>query len=75
MIFLEHYVTLFNDDNDMNTKEEYLDQVWDLLQQAYAAISGMANMKDKEELLDDNLIWKLVTKNKKVLAVEIYKNK
>lgn len=75
LIFLEHYVTLFNDDNDMNTKEEYLDQVWDLLQQAYAAISGMANMKDKEELLDDNLIWKLVTKNKKVLAVEIYKNK
>lgn len=75
VILFEHYVTLFDSDSDMTKKEEYLDQVWSILQDAYAAIGGIANIDEKEELLDEDFIWKLVTKNKKVLAVQLYKRK
>lgn len=73
MIFLEHYVTLFEDDEEK--KQYYLEQVWDILQDAYANIGGIANISEPEELLDKDYIWKLVTKDKKVLAVQLYKRK
>lgn len=72
MIILEHFVTLFDNDD---RKEEYLDQVWDILQDSYRSIGGIANISEPEELLDEDYIWKLVTKHKKVLAVQIYKRK
>ena len=74
MIFLEHYVTLFNDnEKDFMKKKEYLDQVWDVLQKSYAPIGGMANMSEPEDLLDADLGWKMVTRGGKVVAVTIYK--
>lgn len=74
MIFLEHYVTLFNDnEKDFMKKKEYLDQVWDVLQKSYAPIGGIANMSEPEDLLDPELGWKMVTRVGKVVAVTIYK--
>lgn len=70
MIFLEHYVTLFDDEEK---KKKYLDQVWDILQKSYAPIGGIANMSEPEDLLDPELGWKMVTRGGKVVAVTIYK--
>ena len=72
---VEHYVTLFDSDSDINKKEYYLYQVWDILVESYKAIGGMANVSEPEELLDGSYIWKLFTRDKKVLAVQIYKQK
>lgn len=72
-MLLEHFVTLFDSEKDVQKKEEYLDQVWDILQDSYRAIGGIANISEPEELLDDEYIWKMVTKNKEVLAVQLYK--
>jgi hypothetical protein len=73
-MLLEHYVTLFNDnDEDFEKKKQYLDQVWDVLQSSYAPIGGIANMSDPEDLLDDEFMWKLVTRGEKVVAVTICK--
>lgn len=71
----EHYVTLFDSDADLDKKEYYLDQVWDILTESYKAIGGMANVSEPEELLNDEYVWKLFTRNKKVLAVQLYKLK
>ena len=75
MIFLEHYVTLFDSDKDTEKKEEYLNDVWNILQDTYKNIGGIANIESPEELLDRKYVWKLVTKNKEVLAVSISKTK
>ena len=74
-MLLEHFVTLFDSDQDTQKKEEYLDQVWDILQESYRSIGGIANISDADELLNSEYIWKMVTKNKKVLAVQLYKTK
>lgn len=74
MLFLEHYVTLFNDnEKDEQKKRKYLNQVWDILQKSYAKIGGIAGMDEPETLMADNLMWKLVTRNNKVVACSIYK--
>ena len=73
-MLLEHYVTLWNDnDEDYEKKLKFLDQVWDVLSLSYKNIGGIASMQNKEDLLDPRMMWKLVTKNGKVLAVNIYK--
>lgn len=74
-VLLEHFVTLFDSDQDTQKKEEYLDQVWNILQESYKSIGGLANISDADELLNSEYIWKMVTKNKKVLAVQLYKTK
>lgn len=71
MIFIEHYLTCF----EQSDKKPYLDDVWSILQKAYAAIGGVAGMDDKTELLDDECFWKLVRKNNRIVAVAIYKTK
>lgn len=69
----EHYVTLWNEPEYIDEKEKYLDEVWNLIQTAYASIGGMASMTHKEDLMDDNLMWKLVVRNGKVVCCSISK--
>lgn len=73
MVIREHYVTLWNDEEDITDKEKYLDQVWDILQKSYASIGGLASLKSPKALLANNLMWKLVTRNGKVVCCSISK--
>ena len=74
MIFLEHFLTYF--ENDMKSKEHVLDQVWDILQRTYKPIGGIANLQNKEQLLElSNTVWKLVRRGNSIVAVAIYKTK
>ena len=73
-MLLEHYITLFNDnDDDYVKKEQYLDEVWVILQKSYKNIGGIASMSSPDDLLSDKLIWKLVIRGGKVIACNIYK--
>ena len=71
MIFLEHYITAF----DIDEKEPYIDDVWDILQQSYKNIGGLKGMNGPEDLLDDNIIIKLVRKGGKIVACNVYNTK
>lgn len=74
MIFLEHFITLFNDnEQDFERKKQYLNQVWHILQDSYKSIGGIANIQNPKDLLDDEFAWKLVTRSGKVVAVTINK--
>ena len=73
MVIQEHYVTLWDDEEDLIDKEKYLDEVWEILQKSYASIGGNASMKDKKALLQDNMMWKLVVRNGKVVCCSISK--
>lgn len=73
MIVTEHYLTLWNDKDGDTNKEKYLSQVWNILLESYKDIGGIASIKSPEALLADNLMWKLVTRNNKVVCCAIYK--
>ena len=66
----EHFVTLWND--DMSEKQKYLDDVYEMIVTAYRDIGGAG--VDKEDLLNPHYMWKMVTKNGKVVAVNVYKH-
>lgn len=71
MLFIEHYVTCF----EVDEKEQYLDAVWNILQKSYASIGGLKGMSGKTDLLNDDIMWKLVRKNGKIIACNIYNTK
>lgn len=72
MIIIEHYVTI--DNNDIVAKNNYLSQVWDILQLSYESLGGLKGFNIKEDLLKSNNMWKLVRRNNdKIVAVAIYK--
>lgn len=71
MIIFEHYVTAFVEDE----KEQYLDAVWDILQKSYASIGGLKGLSKPEDLLDKNIMFKLVRKNNRIVACNIYNTK
>ena len=54
---------------------KYADEVWDILQKAYAYCGGMAGMDSVEQLIDETDMWKMVRKNGKIVAVSTYSNK
>ena len=67
MNIYEHYETAFEQDIDL--KEIYLDQVWKILQDSYTDIGGLRTFKTPNDLLRPNNMWKMVTRNGKVVAV------
>lgn len=67
----EHFVTVFPDNTE--DREKYIDDVWNMLEASYASIGGTHS--SKEELLDDNVMWKLVRRNGKIVAAVVYKLK
>ena len=68
---LEHVVNAF----DSNEKFKYAAEVWDLLQSSYIKTGGFKSASSVAELIDDSGLWKLVTRDGKVTAVGIYKDK
>ena len=65
----EHYVTIWDQREE---KEKYLDVVWDILQFSYAKIGGVQGTT-KEELLNPEIMWKMVRRNNKIVSVVMYK--
>lgn len=65
----EHYVTLTK---ETDKKEKYYDEVVDCLEKSYAPIGGIQSNALKN-LMDPDMMWKMVTRNGKVVAVTISK--
>lgn len=56
-------------------KRKYASQVWDILQNSYASLpGGFATAATIDELIEKSWMWKLVKKNDKIVAVQIYKD-
>ena len=64
----ERYVNLFKREE----KEKYLDLVWNMLQKSYEKIGGFKGT-EKEELLEDFIMWKLVRRGDKITACSLSK--
>lgn len=71
LMLVEHFVNLWGE--DVEKKEQLIDEVWDMIDRAYAPIGGPH--KEKEELLGKTYYWKLVRKGGKIVACCIYKAK
>lgn len=54
MFIFEHYVTAWEEDVEL--KEHYLDDVWEILQKSYKNLGGLLTFKNKEDLLKSNNI-------------------
>ena len=70
-LICERFLNAFNKE-DMR---KYADEVWDILQKAYAYCGGMAGMDSVDQLIDETDMWKMVRKNGKIVAVNTYSNK
>jgi len=70
----ESFVNLIGDDP---RKQQYADQVWDVLQRSYAPIGGIAGsgFNSKQDMIDNIPMWKMDVHNGKVYAVIMYKDK
>ena len=55
-------------------KALYADEVWDILNKSYSKIGGFKSAASKEELVDKSGLWKLITRNGEITALNIYKN-
>jgi len=73
-LITERYVNLIAKDK---RKEEYADQIYDLLQKAYAKIGGIHGngFKSREDMIKNIPFWKFEVKDNKILAVIMYKDK
>lgn len=64
-------------DRDLEVKNKYKKQVWDLLQSSYAAIGGIKGngFQDMDTMVSKIPMWKMAVNNGKVEAVILYKDK
>ena len=68
---LERVLNLFTPEE----KKEYADEVWEILQKSYSKIGGFKSATDADDLVGDSWLWKVVRRNGKISAVNIYKDK
>ena len=70
----ERYINMIGDDEN---KKKYVDEVWDLLQKAYAKIGGIkgSGFRNKEDMIKNIPFWKINKKNGKIKTVVMYKDK
>ena len=63
--------------SDKETREKYVDQVWELLQFSYRHINGIkgSGFNSKEEMINKIPLWKIYRVGDEVKAVMMYKNK
>lgn len=66
----ERYVTAFKDDMNL-----YADEVYNMLVNAYKKIGGIKGISSKEDLIKDSDIWKMVRRNGKIIACQVYSTK
>jgi hypothetical protein len=56
-------------------KQKYAKKVWDILQASYASLpGGFATAATVEELIEKSQLWKMVRKDGRIVAVQIYKD-
>lgn len=69
----EAYKNLFKPSD----KEQWAEEVYALLEKSYAPIGGLAGrgFKNKEDMIKNIPMWKLVIREDKVVAVVMYKDK
>ena len=61
--------------NNKNEKLKYINDVWNILSEAYSNVEGGLFFNSKEELLTKTALWKVVVFDSQVIAVTIYKVK
>ena len=63
--------------NDMQTKQKYADEVWDILQNSYKKIGGLkgSGFSSKEDMINSIPFWKMIKKDGRIVAVRMYKDK
>lgn len=66
----ERYLNLFT----IEDKQKYAERVFELIQNAYAAIGGHVGIPNVEVLLQDTNMWKLVRKNNVIILACLYKD-
>lgn len=67
---IERVVNLFKPDDQM----KYADQVWALLQSSYEKAGGFHSADDIPDLLQKTNMWKLVVRDGKVTAANLYRD-
>ena len=74
-LIAESYKNLFS--GDIEEREKYVDQVWDMLQTVYAPIGGIkgSGFNSKEDMIKKIPMWKLNVVDGKVISVVMYKDK
>lgn len=70
-MILEHYVSLWKKNGDDFSK--YSSQVWDILQNSYKNIGGIAGVDSPEQLVAKSDLWKMVRRSGKITAVQVYR--
>ena len=70
----ERFINLIGDDE---RKEDYRDQVWNLLQTSYKPIGGIkgTGFKSPDDMVKNIPFWKMAVKDGKVEAVIMYRDK
>lgn len=68
----ESIINLFNKE-----KEQYVDEVWSLLNESYASIGGIkgSGFQSKEDMMQKIKMWKLSKRDGKIVAGLLYKDK
>jgi hypothetical protein len=56
-------------------RKKYIDIVWDMLQNTYSKIGGIAEIISKEDLLNDSYYFQMVYRKHKIVAVFCYMTK
>jgi hypothetical protein len=57
------------------TKQKYLDAVYAILEESYSHVEGGLNFEDKENLLNNTSVWKLLFNGQHLIGVIVYKSK
>lgn len=68
----EHFVNILTKEVDKDKLNKYKDEVYNILQKAYAPIGGILGCENIDMLVNDSDFWKIVTKGSKIIAVAIY---
>lgn len=66
----EHYVNLHTPEE----KQKLVDEVWEMLEKAYAPAGGFKSASSKDDLVHNSSLWKLVRRAGKIVSVVIYKD-
>lgn len=75
MLLAEAFVNLF--DKDKEEKKKYAQEVFDMLTVAYKDFGGLigSGFSDIDDMIENIPFWKILKKNGKIIAVEMYKDK
>lgn len=73
-ILNETYINLIGDDP---RKREYADEVYAMLQQAYAPIGGIkgSGFESPQDMIENIPFWKLIRRNGRIVAGTMYKDR